>query len=220
MSGRTLIVGDLHGCFDELQEILNEFALADADRVVSVGDLVSKGEKSREVLELFMTDARFSSVAGNHDRAVLRGLRGDDSRKLKPAQRKCVQELEDDAERYANFLESLPLALDLGEHLVVHAGVRPGVPMDEQDEDDLLELRTLGADRTSRKGTPWYEVYDGEKTVIFGHWPAPSPRIGRRAKGLDTGCVYGYKLTGYVVEEDRFISVQARRQYSAPARAS
>jgi hypothetical protein len=98
----------------------------------------------------------------------------------------------------------------------VHAGVRPGVPLGSQEEDDLLELRTLGPDRASREGVPWYEVYDDGPTVLFGHWPAAPPRRGPRALGLDTGCVYGYQLTAYVLEEDRLVSVPARRAYSSP----
>jgi Icc-related predicted phosphoesterase len=61
--GRTLVVGDLHGCYDELMALLDAAKLGAEDRVVCVGDLVTKGEKSREVLELFMSDARFSSVS-------------------------------------------------------------------------------------------------------------------------------------------------------------
>ncbi|MGH9902051.1 MAG: metallophosphoesterase, partial [Pyrinomonadaceae bacterium] len=106
--------------------------------------------------------------------------------------------------------------IDLGSHLVVHAGVRPGVPFGEQSIEDLTELRTLGADRTSRDGVPWYEVYDGEKKVLFGHWPAPFPRVGPRAAGLDTGCVYGFQLTAHVIEGGEFVSVRARRAYDTP----
>lgn len=212
--GRTVVVGDIHGCYDELQDLLDRVGLGAEDRLVCVGDLVVKGEKNREVLDLFMSDARFSSVLGNHDRAVLRGLAGAPG--LKASQEKCVRELEGDAPRYAAFLGSLPPLLDLGSHVVVHAGVRPGVPLALQDEDDLVELRTLGPDRASREGVPWYEVYDGPQTVLFGHWPAAPPRRGPRALGLDTGCVYGYQLTAYLLEEDGLVSVPARRAYSSP----
>jgi len=75
-------------------------------------------------------------------------------------------------------------------------------------------LRTLGKDRESHKGTPWYEVYDGEKIAIFGHWPADEPRRGPKAIGLDTGCVYGGMLTGYVIEEDRFVTARAHHVYA------
>lgn len=212
--GRTVVVGDVHGCYDELLDLLDRVALGADDRLVCVGDLIVKGEKNREVLDLFMEDARFSSVLGNHDRAIVRYWNGETER-LKPSQEKCRDELEPERERYAAYLNSLPLVLDLGAHLVVHAGVRPGVPLDEQVAEDLTELRTLSPDRTSREGTPWYEVYDGPQTVLFGHWPASPPRRGRRAIGLDTGCVYGYALTAYVVESDKFFSVPARRTYDS-----
>ena len=215
MARRTIVIGDIHGCYDELDELLGKVGLGADERVVAVGDLIVKGEKSREVLDLFGTDGRFSAVIGNHDRALLRYWRGEPI-KLKAAQEATRAKLESDRERYKAYLDSLPLMIDLGSHLVVHAGVRPHVALDEQSAEDLTELRTLGQDRTSRKGTPWYEVYDGSKIVLFGHWPASAPRRARRAIGLDTGCVYGYQLTAYIIETDEFISVQARRAYDSP----
>jgi diadenosine tetraphosphatase ApaH/serine/threonine PP2A family protein phosphatase len=214
---RTFVVGDVHGCYDELVALVERVGLKESDRLVCVGDLVVKGEKSREVLELFMRDARFSSVLGNHDRALLAYWTGVIKKKhLKPSQRKCAKQLKDGRERYSAYLATLPALIDLGAHVVVHAGLRPGVALDAQSIEDLTELRTLGRDRTSRKGTPWYEVYDGEKVALFGHWPAGEPRRGPRAIGIDTGCVYGYRLTGYVIETGEFYSVPALRTYDPP----
>ena len=216
MSGRTIVVGDIHGCYDELRTLLEKAALGRADRVVSVGDLVVKGDKNREVLDLFIEDERFSAVLGNHDRALRRYWRGEPVA-LKESQERALGELAAaDEARYSAYLQSLPLTLDLGSHLVVHAGLRPGVALAAQSIEDLTELRTLGGDRASRDGVPWYEVYDGEQTVLFGHWPAPEPRRGPRAIGLDTGCVYGFQLTAYVVETGEFLSVQALRAYEEP----
>ena len=212
---RTIVVGDIHGCYDELLALVELVGLGADDRLVSVGDLVVKGEKNREVLELFMRDARFSSVIGNHDRALLQAWKGGRGR-LKPAQERCRAELEGGRGRYAAFLDSLPLFIDLGSHVVVHAGLRPNVALAGQTIEDLTELRTLGPDRTSREGTPWYEVYDGERVALFGHWPMTPPRRGPRAIGLDTGCVYGYSLTAYVVETGEFYGVPALRAYEAP----
>jgi Calcineurin-like phosphoesterase len=214
-AARTVVVGDIHGCYDELVALVELVGLRDGDRLVCVGDLVVKGEKSREVLELFMRDARFSSVLGNHDRALLQSWKGE-SAGLKPSQEKCRAQLDAGRERYAAFLDSLPLFKDLGSHVVVHAGLRPNVSLAEQTVEDLTELRTLGPDRTSREGTPWYEVYEGERVALFGHWPMTPPRRGPRALGLDTGCVYGYSLTAYVVETGEFYSVPARRTYEMP----
>lgn len=212
MPSRTIVVGDIHGCYDELIALLEKVDFGKSDRVVSVGDLITKGPKSRKVLDLFMTDARFSSVIGNHDLTLRRRWNGEDI-ELKPAQKETHKELKPDRVHYAAYLNSLPFMIDLGVYLVVHAGLRPNVELHSQTTGDLTRIRTLGADRESEDGTPWYHVYNGEKIVLFGHWPAPEPRRGRKAIGLDTGCVYGYNLTAYIIEADEFVSVKAFDKY-------
>ena len=132
---------------------------------------------------------------------------------LKPAQKATHKELKSEKEKYLPFLNALPFTIDLGTHLVVHAGLRPNVALYSQTSDDMTLLRTLGKNRESHEGTPWYDVYDGEKVVLFGHWPSPEPRRGKRAIGLDTGCVYGYNLTAYIIEEDRFITTPAKHVF-------
>ena len=212
MGGRTIVVGDIHGCYDELMALLEKAKFSESDRVVSVGDLITKGPKNREVLELFMTDARFSTVIGNHDLQLRRRWSGEDV-ELKPAQKEAHRQLKSEKDAYASFLNRLPFMIDLDTHLVVHAGLRPGVELYSQTTGDLTKIRTLGGDRESEDGTPWYHVYHGDKIVLFGHWPAPEPRRGRKAIGLDTGCVYGYNLTAYIIETDEFVNVQAERAY-------
>jgi predicted phosphodiesterase len=212
MSSRTVVVGDIHGCYDELINLLDKVGFGEDDRLISVGDLIAKGEKSRQVLELFMSEPRFSAVIGNHDLALRRRWNGEKF-KLKASQKPTHKELKADKERYVAYLNALPFMIDLGTHLVVHAGLRPSVALHSQTTEDLTELRTLGAHRESRDGTPWYDVYDGEKIVLFGHWPAPEPRRGLKAIGLDTGCVYGHQLTAYILETGELVSVPALRAY-------
>ncbi len=215
---RTIVIGDIHGCYDELVALLEKLDLRAEDRVVAVGDLVVKGPKNRQVLDLFKGDARFSSVIGNHDLALVRFWSGEPIT-LKNSQRVTAEELAIDRETYFSYLKSLPLLIDLGKHVVVHAGIRPGVPLNQQSIDDLTALRTLGPDRTNREGTPWFEVYQGDKIVLFGHWPGPEPKRAKSAIGLDTGCVYGYYLTAYMIESDQFLRVPAKLAYdSAPNR--
>jgi hypothetical protein len=212
---RTIVIGDIHGCYDELVSLLEKVGFAASDRVVAVGDLIVKGRRNREVLDLFSGDERFSSVIGNHDLAILKFWQGQVT-ELKESQKRACDELESKQEHYIAYLSSLPFVIDLGSHAVVHAGVRPGVKLNEQAPEDLTELRTLGADRTSREGNPWYDSYDDEKMILFGHWPSPEPRRSSHAIGLDTGCVYGYRLTAYILETDQFVQVSANRVYDAP----
>jgi predicted phosphodiesterase len=212
MKSRTIVVGDLHGCYDELMELMEKVNLGEKDRVVCVGDLITKGPKSKEVLELFMNDPRFSTVIGNHDLALRRKWNGEDI-ELKPAQKEAHKQLRGEKDAYASFFNHVPFTIDLDTHLVVHAGLRPDVELYSQTTGDMTRLRTLGPDRESDEGTPWYHVYHGEKIVLFGHWPAPEPRRGKHAIGLDTGCVYGYNLTAYIIEEDEFVNVKAKDAY-------
>ena len=214
MAARTIVVGDIHGCYDELMALLEKAELGPDDHVVSVGDLITKGPKSKEVLELFMTDPRFSTVIGNHDLALRRKWNGEDI-ELKPAQKEVHRALKSEKDAYATYFNKLPFIIDLDTHLVVHAGLRPNVELYSQTTGDLTRLRTLGSDRESEVGTPWYHVYYGDKTVLFGHWPAPEPRRGKNAIGLDTGCVYGYNLTAYIIETEEFVSVKALKAYDA-----
>ncbi|HEU5236151.1 MAG TPA: metallophosphoesterase, partial [Pyrinomonadaceae bacterium] len=126
--GRTIVVGDIHGCFDELIDLMKAVDLQADDRVIAVGDLIVKGPKSLQVLELFSQDQRFSSVIGNHDRKLRQRLRGESVR-LTKEQRATLKELELHHERYFQFLRALPYVINLGAHLVIHAGLRPGVPL-------------------------------------------------------------------------------------------
>ena len=214
MGARTIVVGDLHGCYDELLDLLDKVSFGSEDRLICVGDLITKGPKNREVLDRFMSDPQFAAVIGNHDLALRRRLNGEKF-KLKPSQKPTHKELKKDKERYVPFLNQLPFTIDLGTHLVVHAGLRPGLELYSQTTEDMTELRSLGEDRASRKGPPWYDVYDGEKIVLFGHWPAAEPRRGKKAIGLDTGCVYGGQLTAYIVETGELTSVPARQAYDS-----
>jgi predicted phosphodiesterase len=212
MGSRRIVVGDIHGCYDELMALLDKVKLQANDRVVAVGDLITKGPKSREVLQLFMSDKRFNSVIGNHDLTLRRRWNGEDV-KLKKAQKATNKELKPERDTFAVYLNSLPFIIDLETHLVVHAGLRPQVALHSQTTGDLTHLRSLGPDRESKQGTPWYHVYNGDKIVLFGHWPAPEPRRGPKAIGLDTGCVYGYNLTAYIIETDEFVTVPALKKY-------
>ena len=212
MKSRTIVVGDIHGCYDELMALLEKADFGKDDKVVSVGDLIAKGPKSREVLELFMTDPRFSTVIGNHDLVLRRRWNGEDV-ELKGSQKEAHKELKGEKDAYASFFNRMPFIIDLDTHLVVHAGLRPNVELYSQTTGDLTRLRTLGGDRESDEGTPWYHVYHGDKIVLFGHWPAPEPRRGKKAIGLDTGCVYGHHLTAYIIETDEFVSVRAEKAY-------
>lgn len=218
MINRTIIVGDIHGCYHELNDLFDLVQLAANDRVIAVGDLIVKGTESAAVLNRFIKDRRFSSVIGNHDLGVLNYWRAHG--KVKKQQVLCAEELSGDKAKFELYLAALPKLIELENHIVIHAGLRPGVEIENQSLQDCTELRTLGEDHTSREGLAWYEVYDGAKPVVFGHWAGTQvrrpQRNSERAIGIDTGCVYGNRLTAFIVESGELISVPARAIYEIP----
>ena len=109
------------------------------------------------------------------------------------------------------WISGFPRYIDLDDFLVVHAGVRPGVPMEKQTIEDLTRLRTLGG---GGGGTPWFEKYRGAKAVVFGHRVFDAPLLKEKAMGIDTGCVFGRSLTGVVLPDRRLVSIPALKAYA------
>lgn len=220
-SGRTVVIGDLHGCLDELQDLVRACAVDwRGDRVVAVGDLVAKGPDSQGVLQ-FAREQGMQAVLGNHDVKVLTigpgGVEGETkggrvkphaavARTLKP-------------EDWV-FLQGLPLYLELPRvnALVVHAGLQVGVPLEQQSRSLLLNMRSITPDGEPSKevnaGVPWAGLWPGPTHVVFGHDAVRGLQQHQFATGLDSGCVYGRSLTALLLPERRLVSVPARRAYA------
>ena len=193
MASRTIVVGDIHGCYDELMKLLKKAKFKQSDRVVSVGDLVSKGPKVREVLDLFMTDKRFSTVIGNHDLMLRRYWNGENV-ELKAGPRDTHKKLRRKKDKYLQFLNSLPFMIDLDTHLVVHAGLRPNVELHSQTTGDLTRIRVLGPDRESEEGIPWYHVYNGVQwCIVFMRTGARQIHFGEIERPDDLESLFHHK---------------------------
>lgn len=217
---RTLIVGDLHGCVDELRDLLSEVGFTEgADQLVSVGDLVNKGPDSRGVLQLVRALGG-RAVLGNHDDRVLgcaRALASEqDLGGFSPRIRAVAEALDEDD---VAWLAALPLTIELDAFgvVVVHAGLLPFVPLGEQPRDLCLTMRSIRADGTGTKrleeGEPWASRSPGPTHVVFGHDAIRGLQRWPHATGLDTGCVYGGQLSALILPERRIVSVPARRAW-------
>jgi calcineurin-like phosphoesterase family protein len=221
----TVIVGDVHGCADELRDVLRAAGHRRGDRLVLVGDLVAKGPDSHGVLQL-AREEKALAVLGNHDAHALRArseaAAGGD-REVKPERRQVLDTLTGDDWAY---LEALPLFVRLGPEkrgappvAVVHAGAVPGIPLEKQDREHLLTLRSIRPDGTPSKkieARPWAALWRGPELLVFGHDAVRGLQEHPWATGLDTGCVYGGRLTALILPERRLVSVPARRVYVAP----
>lgn len=217
--GRVIVVGDVHGCIDELLELVDELRLAPEDRLISVGDLVGKGPDGAAVVRFFR-EGGHEAVRGNHDDKVLRWKNGKRRRPLRGSHREHADAMSDaDWE----WLSALPLSIDLPEHdaIVVHAGLVPGVALDEQEARWLMNLRSIRADgsptRKLDEGDPWASKWLGPPRVIFGHDAIRGLQRWPHALGLDTGCVYGGYLSALVLPDNRVVRQRARRAYEQPA---
>lgn len=205
----TLVVGDVHGCAEELAELVERVS---PERLVLVGDVYTKGPDPVGVFRIIQ-ERRAAVVRGNHDQRLLdarAGERPEDDRALGLCAR-----LEREAPGALPAIEDWPLWSRAGRYLVTHAALHPSGDPSKTAPGTHLTLRRWPSDRPDDPF--WYELYEGPP-VIFGH----DARRGfvRRDRegqpwilGLDTGCVYGGQLTGWIVEEERAVSVPARRAW-------
>jgi bis(5'-nucleosyl)-tetraphosphatase (symmetrical) len=209
----ALVVGDVHGCSLELEDLLAKANFDPQDRqLIFVGDLIHKGPDSVGVLEIAKRyDAKI--VLGNHELAFLKYVR-------KPAKHKgfnqILKQMGNSASKWIAYLRQWPLFLETPDWLVVHAGLVPGQHPSESKSYLLVNMRTWdgkGDILENDEDPAWFDLYHGEKLVIFGHWARRGLVWQNRVIGLDSGCVYGNQLSAVTLPERQLIQVQAREVY-------
>jgi hypothetical protein len=213
---RTIVIGDVHGCLDELLALLARCGYTPADRVVLVGDVVAKGPSSSGVVSWARTNGA-DAVLGNHDAHALDAYHGE--LEVKPHHRAVAASL---SAADLDWLEARPLWLRLDDYhepyIVIHGGLVPGVPIEAQQRDHLLNLRSIAdGGRPSKKieGHPWASLWRGPAHAVFGHDAVRGLQKYKHATGLDTGCVYGRALTALILPTGELVSEPARRAYAA-----
>jgi protein phosphatase len=237
------IIGDIHGCFDELQQLLGElgYQVTEVDghfetkhpegrKVIFLGDLVDRGPRIPDVLRLAMNMAERGEalcVPGNHDIKLMRKLNGKDVR-ITHGLAESLEQLEREPpefkEQVATFVDSLVshYVLDDGQLVVAHAGLKEELQGRGSGKvrDFALFGETTG--ETDEFGLPvrynWAAEYRGKAMVVYGHTPVPEPEWLNRTICIDTGCVFGGKLTARRYPERELVSVPARQTYYEPAK--
>ncbi len=234
------IVGDVHGCCDELEQLLKELGYEPGAagaythpagrRAVFVGDLVDRGPRIVATVRLVqaMVDAGSAlCVPGNHDMKLVRKLRGRDVRVSHGLER-TLAELdslsEAERDRIRDFLDGLVshYVFDDGNLVVAHAGLKE--EMQGRGSGKVRDFALYGetTGETDEFGLPvrwnWAAEYRGRATVVYGHTPVPEPEWLNRTINIDTGCVFGGRLTALRYPEKELVSVPAAATYAPPAR--
>jgi protein phosphatase len=232
------IIGDVHGCADELEELLDLLGYAPADgayahpegrKAVFVGDLVDRGPRILDTVRIARAMVERGSafaVPGNHDQKLVRALRGRDV-KIAHGLDRSLAELDahpDERDDVATFLDSLVshYVFDDGQLVVAHAGLKE--EMQGRGSGKVRDFALYGetTGETDEFGLPvrwnWAAEYRGKATVVYGHTPVPEPEWLNRTINIDTGCVFGGRLTALRYPELELVSVPARAVYAASLR--
>ena len=218
---RLIVVGDIHGCYDELVELLGRVAPTDDDVVVSAGDIVRKGPAAARCLDLWR-ERGYLAVRGNNELKLLR--------RAKPLLRYFLRDTPDVARRrdLLRYIRSWPLVLDFPDRnvAVVHGGFLPQMSVTaedvEREKDVVPRLRWIRKANGTWTYVPkdeqqpgdvlWAEKWRGPRFVLYGHTPLRKPKFDRFALGLDTGCVYGGALTAAILADGEWSTVSVRAQ--------
>ena len=234
------IVGDVHGCHDELVELLQELGYApDPESVlrhpegrtaVFLGDLVDRGPATPDVLRTVMAMVEAGSalcIPGNHENKLIRALKGRNVQMTHGLPESLAQ-LEAEPEEFRlkvlGFLDGLisHYVLDGRRLVVAHAGMREEMQGRASGAVRAFALYGETTGETDEFGLPvrypWAEDYRGKAVVAYGHTPVPEPSWVNNTICLDTGCVFGGKLTALRYPERELVSVPARRTYYEPVK--
>ncbi|MET7804444.1 polynucleotide kinase-phosphatase [Micromonospora chersina] len=245
LTGPFDIVGDVHGCREELEALLLRLGYAlhrdDAGRPVDavhpsgrtavfVGDLVDRGPDSPGVLRLVMgmvAAGHAICVPGNHEQKLLRKLRGRDVR-LTHGLAETMAQLESEPAEFvaetAAFIDGLVshYVLDGGRLVVAHAGLKEAYQGRASGRVRSFALYGETTGETDEYGLPvrypWARDYRGSAMVVYGHTPTPEPEWVNNTICLDSGCVFGGKLTALRYPEKELVAVPAVKEWYAPAR--
>lgn len=203
----TYVIGDIHGCLRALQRLVTKIAPQPGDEVIFIGDYIDRGPQSREVVEYLLgLPYRCVFLLGNHEKMLLDYLTGNDEGIYLP--NGGLATLHSYGDDFANippahlsFFHALRPMYETPEHLFVHAGIRPMVPPDKQTVDDLVWIRQEFIQFIGRFPKP----------VVFGHTPLRQVLLTPDRIGIDTGCVYGGKLTCLKLPSREIIQVAGWR---------
>lgn len=208
---KHFVLGDIHGCYYTLIDLINKLPIESDDKLVFVGDYIDRGPHSRlvvEYVESLTEEGTAIALKGNHEDMCVYAQRMNDNMLwvhnggLTTLKSFCGDPLPDKAkipEEILDWMDNLPLTFETDDYFVCHAGIDPDYPLNQQDPDDLIWIRNKFLND---------DTFDVGKKVVFGHSAfKEGPWIKENKIGIDTGCVYGLNLTAFCLETFEFYTV-------------
>jgi protein phosphatase len=235
------IIGDIHGCHDELVDLLRTLgyqvaadgrsaSAPEGRRAIFLGDLIDRGPAISAVLELVMTMVQSGAalcVPGNHETKLLKKLQGRDvkvSHGLAETLDQLAQEPPEFSTQVGTFIDRLVshYVLDDGKLVVAHAGMKEAFAGRASGRVREFALYGESTGEVDEFGLPvrydWAADYRGSAMVVYGHTPVPEAEWLNRTICVDTGCVFGGKLTALRYPEKELVQIAARRVYYEPVK--
>jgi predicted phosphodiesterase len=215
---RTIAIGDVHGCAEEFEELLQLLNPTADDRLIQLGDLINRGPDSHRVVRLARENA-IEAILGNHELRILTALRESQPSMLKDYDLKTIRQLDNKDWDYLNTLQKFKYD-GISDTVFVHGGFLPGEPWMKQAVEITTSIQVIDAQgnpakRSDAPDAPaWADSWEGPPFVVYGHTPRPKAYKRKNSIGIDTGCVYGGCLTAYIVEEKRLVQVRASQAYA------
>ncbi|WP_309399636.1 metallophosphoesterase [Cerasicoccus maritimus] len=217
--GKIYAIGDVHGCSDELNELLTLLELGQHDMVVFVGDLVNRGPNSREVLRIARNLPGCYCLLGNHELRLLKYRDSKDRSILKDYDWETIPKLGDEDWR---FMREFHLNLHFPglNTVIVHGGFLPNIPWDDQEANVVTQIQVYNKKTGSwgkradiSGGESWMKYWHGPPFVVSGHTPRSKVVRTKWSICIDTGCAYGGHLTAFELTERKIYQVKARQTY-------
>lgn len=206
---RKIIIGDIHGCYYELESLLEKVGVNKDDEIITVGDFVDRGPDSLKVAEFFINNPRAKAICGNHERKHIRKISSY-------SQEITKLQLGIEYNKIVKWMGELPYFYEKKDVIVVHAALIPGVQLAKQHQE-ILAGTTSGEKRLDKilNSESWYKLYKGNKPVVFGHhYVGDSPLVHNDlVYGIDTGAFHGGFLTAITIPDFKIYSVKSRENY-------
>ena len=202
---RTIFIWDIHWCYDELKLLIKRLDIQKKDKIYFVGDYINKWPKSFKVVKfLYKNREQYNWVLGNHDYYFFEKLKNDV--KLNKDEKKLYKKLKENPKIFKHFRE-LPFYIKWENFLLIHGWLIPGKKVKDHTAQEITNMRVY-------KNKPWYEYYEGDTKIIYGHWAMQWIHIWENVVWLDSGCCYWGHLTAYILETWELIQQGSLAQYA------